>query len=139
MNKFPDVFIFTSYFSQSFFTLNRGYESVKNYTKSRDIFECRLVIFPLISHSHWFLAVYEVAENNLYILDPYTKDQPAQHTINEHMERLQKIERLYLMKHFETQKQEDWKDVLKGVKMPPIIPEQLDGHNCGVFLLEFTR
>ena len=139
MNKFTDVFVFSTYFSQSFFTLNRDYENLKGYTKSKDIFECRIVFFPLLEHSHWFVAVYESKNNDFYILDPYTRDQPVENTINEHLMRLEKIETYYLKKHYEIKKQKEWTEASRRVYMPPNIPEQVDGHNCGVFLLEFTR
>ena len=139
MNKFTDIFIYPSYFSQSLFTLNRDYENLKRYTRSKDIFAFRIIMFPLIELSHWFLAVYEVENNYFYMLDPYTRDQPTEHTINEHMMRLEKIETCYLQKHYENQKQKEWAETSRSVKIPPAIPEQMDGHNCGIFLLEFAR
>ena len=139
MQKFSDIFVYSTYFSQSFFTLNRDYENVKRYSKSTDIFKCRIVMFPLLELSHWFLAVYEVEDNKLYIMDPYTQNQSHDHIFNEHMQRLKKIETYFLQKHFESEKQDKWVNALLSVKMPPAIPEQLDGHNCGVFLLEFAR
>ena len=137
--RFSDIFIFSTYFTQSFFTFDRGYESVARYTKSTDIFECRVVLFPLLELSHWFLAVMEFENNLLYILDPFTGNQSTEDISRDHMNRLEKLESGYLQIHFENKYQQDWIEIQKSVKMPPRIPEQWDGHNCGIYLLEFAR
>ena len=137
--RFSDIFIFSTYFTQSFFTFDQGYESVARYTKSTDIFECRFVLFPLLELSHWFLAVMEFENNLLYILDPFTGNQSTEDISRDHMNRLEKLETCYLQIHFENKYQQDWIEIQKSVKMPPRIPEQWDGHNCGIYLLEFGR
>ena len=106
MEKYTDTFVFSSFFSESFLTLDRGYEHVSRYTKSLDIFNCRLVLFPLLESSHWFLAVMQLDQNQLYILDPFIVNQSTQDIIDNHMKRLEKIENEYLKIHFEKNKKE---------------------------------
>ena len=139
MNQFTDIFIFSTFFSQSYFTRDQGYESVARYTKNCDLFEYRVVLFPLLELSHWFLGVMEFQENRLYILDPYSKNQLSEAIMSDHMERLRKLESGFLKKTYENEEHGNWNAIQKSVMMPPSIPEQWDGHNCGVFLLEFSR
>ena len=139
MQKYKDVYIFTTYFGESFFVLNRGYEHVARYTRTIDLFQYRLAIFPIIQLSHWFLTVMDIENKHLYILDPYIANQSLKKIINDHMQRLEKLENCYLRKYFENNNESRWPEYEKSVKTPPSIPEQWDGHNCGVFVLEFSR
>ena len=129
----------TTWFSEAFLTLNRGYETVSRYTRSANIFDFLLVLFPLLQTSHWFLSVFDFENKELYILDPYVEEKNENFVVSEHMKELDKLERDYLLIHFtKTYPQEPWTPLKKFVKIPPLIPQQEDGWNCGVFLLQFS-
>ena len=136
LSKYRDIFIFTTWFSEAFLTLNRGYETVSRYTRSANIFDFRLVLFPLLQTSHWFLSVFDFENKELYILDPYVEEKNENFVVSEHMKELDKLERDYLLIHFtKTYPQESWTHLKKFVKIPPLIPQQEDGWNCGVFFM----
>ena len=74
MKTFTDIFIFSSFFAYKFIRRKSPYSQLSRFDKSRDLFKCRLVFFPLLQHSHWFLCVVDFSHNKLSILDPYVKD-----------------------------------------------------------------
>ena len=139
MKRHEDVFIFSTFFTQSFFTHRKDYAYVKRFDKSPNLFECRLVMIPLLQHSHWFLCVMNLKDAKLSILDPYIKDNTKENIEKRHLEELSKIESEFLKVHFETKTSNSWRELVKSVLLPPSIPEQKDGHNCGLYLLEFSR
>ena len=136
--KYKDVMIFTTFFSEMFFTRNRGYSIASRYCRSRDIFEKRLVIFPIVHHSHWFTAILNFDKKEIKMLDPYLKENNLIE-INDHMNWLEKLEHNFLALYFYERGYSDWISLNKSVCIPPEIPKQDDGSNCGVFLLEFCR
>ena len=139
MKKHQDLYVFPTYFNLSFFSLNRGYETVKKFDKSPDMFSSRLVMFPMLEHCHWFLCVYQPHESILYILDPYVKEDTINNILEQHTNSLVKLEQEFLKPHFERKRNMILQDLIKTVVLPPSIPEQMDGHNCGPFMLEFER
>ena len=132
----PDVFVFSSYFSTSFYNQKKDYSMVNKFSKNNDIFSYRLVIFPLFELSHWFLAVIDNNSREATILDPYT---PSKYVQNKHMKRLEKLERDYLETFYQEKYNKKLRPMKKCVKMPPEIPSQKDGSSCGVFMLQFAR
>ena len=140
MRKYGDIFIFSSYFSYNFLVLKRNYDYVKRFDKSADLFKCRLVMFPLLQYSHWFLCFMDTQRHRLCILDPYIDREENRESITKtHLEELNKIEMEFLKIHFESKGNCHWRDLKKSVLLPPFIPEQLDGSQCGVFLISFAR
>ena len=139
MKKYPDIYIYPTFFNLSFFTLKRGYQQVMKFDKCEDSFSKRLVMFPMLEHCHWFLCVHQPNENILYILDPYGKENSVDKILEKHTTLLSKLEEEFLKPHYEKKKSKDLQDLFKTVVLPPLIPTQEDGYNCGVFMLEFQR
>ena len=50
---------------------------------------------------------------------------------------LEKLENEFLVPYFYEKGYSDWTYLTKLVKIPPEIPKQDDGWNCGVFVLQF--
>ena len=136
--KYKDVIIFTTFFSEMFFTRNRGYSIASRYCRSRDIFEKRLILIPIAHHSHWFTAVFNFDTKELKMLDPYLRENDLIE-INDHMKWLEKLENDFLSLYYYERGYSDWITLKRSVCIPPEIPKQDDGSNCGVFLLEFCR
>ena len=122
-----------------FFSRQRSYSSVSKYCHTVDIFQKRLVIFPILRHSHWVTAVFNFEENQLMILDPYIDEDNNTIEISDHSKLLEKLENEFLVLYFYEKGYSNWTTLSKLVKIPPEIPKQDDGWNCGVFVLEFVR
>ena len=137
--KYRDVFIFPHFFAEMFFSRQRGYNNVSKYCHTVDIFQKRLVIFPILRHSHWVTAVLNFEEKRLVILDPYIDQERTTIEILDHLQLLEKLENEFLVLYFYDKGYSDWISLEKLVKIPPEIPKQDDGWNCGVFVLEFVR
>ena len=136
MKECPDVFVFSSFFSASFYIHNRSFATVNKFSRRKNIFNYRIVIFPLFELSHWFLAVMNNVSRELMILDPYN---PSNYVLNKHKKRLEKLENDYLKIFYEEKNNDEWISIEKIVKLPPDIPSQSDGSSCGVFMLQFAR
>ena len=55
------------------------------------------------------------------------------------MRTLKKLENEFLKLHYEKKYSLSWRTMKKSVVLPPNIPEQEDGWNCGVHMLEMAR
>ena len=136
MKECPDVFVFSSHFSTSFYSQKKNYSMVNKFSRKKDIFSYRIVLFPLFELSHWFLAVIDNISGEATILDPYT---PSKYVQNKHKKRLDKLEKDYLKTFYAEKYNKELSPMRKSVKMPPQIPSQKDGSSCGVFMLQFGR
>ena len=140
MRESNNCYIFSTLFSQYLFTLRKSYGEVNQWNKSSNIFNERIVLFPLFELSHWFLGVLEFKDKNIYILDPYVPQSKSIRSIKlEHKQRLEKLESEYLQPHFENLTGQSWESLTKNVSMYPEIPKQMDMSSCGIFLLKFAR
>ena len=133
-----DTFIFSSHFTESFFSCNRPYNMVSRYCKNVNLLEKKLVFFPVLSSSHWFLIVLSNECNSLSLYDPYIKESSPQVLKSHHDEFLTKLENGFLNLYC-IEKLSHTKTFSRKILLPPELPEQLDSFNCGVFLLEFCR
>ena len=103
------------------------------------MFECRLVMMPLLQHSHWFLFVMDSHQGRMYILDPYVEEGMEENIKMKHLEEMDRIEEGFLKIHYSKKTGEIWQGMKKEVILPPSIPEQTDTWNCGLFLIMFAR
>ena len=130
-NCHEDTFIFSSHFTESFFSLNRSYSQVSKYCKNTNLFEKKLVFFPILSSSHWFLIVLETESCNLKVYDPYIKGSNATVLKSHHSEFLSKLEKEFLNPYCAINLS-NTKSFKKEILFPPAIPEQQDGYNCEI-------
>ena len=142
MQRNQDVFIFSSFFSELFLRQKRPYVDCNKFNKTNNMFEKRLVIFPLLQSSHWFLCYLNNENQELTILDPYIKDLTQvdiQILKKKYIEIMKKLEDDYIKVNFEQLENSGWRELKKTVLFPPTIPEQQDSSNCGVYLLTFSK
>ena len=139
MSNCRDAYIFQTYFGLSLFTLKRNYKQIAKFDKSGGLHNFRIVMFPLNEHSHWFLCCLEPQERKLYIIDPYIGENTMENIKKEHMKRLKTMEEKFLKPHQKKTTGTEMQALQKSVLMPPEVPQQHDGYNCGVFLLQFAR
>ena len=97
--KYNDIFVFPTYFCQTFFNKKKTYYDFKKYDKSGGLFDKRVIMIPLLQHSHWFLCVLEYHRNVLYILDPYIKEKDLDSLRDQHLLSLRKIQEDFLQVH----------------------------------------
>jgi hypothetical protein len=74
----------------------------------------------------------------LTVYDPYIKGSNATVLKSHHSEFLSKLEKEFLNPYCAINLS-NTKSFTKEILLPPAIPEQQDGYNCGPFLLEFCR
>ena len=131
-----ETFSFTSFFYEAF--TYGGFKRVKNYDKKKDnILSCEKIFFPIHIPGHWFLIMFDGKYLQSY--DPYNdSDTPIEMNYDEHAEILTKLRDGYLRPLFDKYKK-PWNDVQIKVNLPPEIPSQENGYDCGVFLLTFAK
>ena len=137
-----EVFIFTTYFYNSFST--HGFETVQNYYRKYNLFSYKTILIPVHHGSHWFLITYNGDKLESY--DPF--NYPGT-TSQERKEKLEENYQLHLQM-LTSLKDNYWKQLFHKhnkpfnepsiiVHLPPSIPSQDNGHDCGVFLLSFAK
>ena len=139
MKQHHDIFFFPVFFNYSFLVLKRSYDRFSRCDRSSNLFGCRLVLIPLLLHSHWHLCAYYPEKRKLCILDPYVEETTEECLMAQHLVTLKKIEDDFLKVHFQKRTGDDWIEVRKVVYLPPHVPKQRDSWNCGPFMLELAR
>ena len=144
------IFCFSSHFFEHF--SSGGIDVVRRWTKNENIFKKKLVFYPIIQNSHWFLAVQNNENQTLTMYDPFTdvkellcineekvskKETPKTFKlVQQHNERLNNILYGYLCQHVDKPNELNF---TVSVKIPPEIPHQRNGHDCGVYMLQFMK
>ena len=81
----------------------------------------------------------DYANKKLFIIDPYLAEKTKEEIIESHEDTLKKIEIGFLKPHFQKETRNPWVELNKSVIIPPAVPQQFDGWNCGCFLSQFAR
>ena len=130
-----ETFSFTSFFYPAF--TYGGFDRVKNYHKKVNIWSLKKIFFPIHIVDHWFLVMFD--GTCLQSFDPYNDPgTPIEKNYEQHDDILTNLRDTYLRPLFAKYKK-PWKDVQIKVSMPPEIPCQENGYDCGVFLLTFAK
>ena len=127
-----EAFVFSTYFSQ---TLEADPIRAKRQTGNTNLFNKRVILFPIHGESHWYLIRVNDEANTIESLDPYvyqTKKQ-AQAARNKQKLKRQEIQR-FLTSLNEYPKGKKYKHIRNGN-----IPEQTNTWDCGVFMLMFMK
>ena len=133
MQQYPDVYLFSSLFSQGFLRMKRPYSYNNKFNKTHDMFKKRLFFFPLLHSSHWFTCYIDCEKHELIVLDPHIEDMSAEDLQNlekKYKAIMKKLEDEYIRVNFKELGKTGWDELKKKVLFPPSIPEQKDGHNC---------
>ncbi|XP_032814206.2 uncharacterized protein LOC116944605 [Petromyzon marinus] len=127
-NLKPDeVYYFTSFFYSHL--KRRGYDGVKRWTKKVSVFSRRLLLLPLHLGLHWALGVVRLQTHEISLYD--SAPSPATTACLTIMSR-------YLTEEAKARDRPD----LKGpwsIHLPKNLPRQMNGNDCGVFVLEYCR
>jgi hypothetical protein len=136
------VFIYSTYFHQAF--SEGGFEKVENYYRRYDPLSFQKILIPVHHGSHWFLITFIGTE--LMSLDPYNypgatgrrKIELLKENLQLHTDILTNLRENYFKPLFKKYKKQ-YEEISIIVKLPPAIPAQNNGYDCGVFLLAFAK
>ena len=137
-----NIFIYDTTFHTAF--VEGGFERVQNYYRRKNVLSFNSIFIPVHLGSHWFLITYNGEE--LISFDPYNypdsvgrkKQDLLEINKKFHTDILTKLKCNYLQPLFQKYNKQ-WIDISIKVKLPPEIPAQDNGHDCGVFLLMFAK
>ena len=116
---------------------NHGFQGLNRSYKKDYLLSKRGIIIPCFEgprdYGHWYLVFFDVSFNTLSLYEPLKK-----HKYQERMDTLKHLLDDYLRPLYETHS-EQLPPVTLNLVLPPNIPQQNDGFNCGVFLLAFGK
>ncbi|XP_078463279.1 sentrin-specific protease 5-like isoform X2 [Lampetra planeri] len=125
--RLPQVYFFTSFFYSHL--KRRGYDGVKRWTKKVSVFSRRLLLLPLHLGLHWALGVVRLQTHEISLCD--SAPSPATTACLTIMSR-------YLTEEAKARDRPDLK-VPWSIHLPKNLPRQMNGNDCGVFVLEYCR
>ncbi|OQV20328.1 Sentrin-specific protease [Hypsibius exemplaris] len=127
----PKVYSFNTFFYPQL--MNKGFQSLKRWTRKVDIFGFDMIIVPVHMHSHWCLAVISLKEKNIKYYDSLGHDNLQCFALL----------RGYLEEESKDKKKtdfrldwEEWNFV--SVANEECLPQQRNMCDCGVFMLKFA-
>ena len=130
-----EVFMFTTYFYNTFST--RGFEAVENYYRRYNIFSYKTILIPVHHRRHWFLITYNGDKLESY--DPLIyPGETLEESYQLHLQILTDIKDKYWKQLFQKY-DKPFNEPSIIVHLPPTIPLQDNGYDCGVFLLSFAK
>ena len=148
-NHNNDVFMYETQFHEAF--IEGGFERVQNYYRRQDVLQEKEnvlsfneIFIPVHHGCHWFLIIFNGKE--LVSFDPFNypgtdgkkKQELLENNRMFHMNILTNLKNNYLRPLFQKYNHQ-WEDITIRVQLPPEIPAQENGHDCGVFLLMFAK
>jgi len=108
---------------------NRGYESVKRWTKSFNLFDKDMVFVPINSGGHWTGIVIEPKKQTIIFFDSnWSVGRKKLETTCSH-----------IRKECHQQKGRNLPEEWKAQTAAGRVPHQRNGHDCGVFLPMFFK
>ena len=136
------IFMYTTYFHQAF--SDGGFERVKNYYRKYDVLSYNTIFIPVHHGNHWFLITFNGTE--LVTFDPYNypgangrkKQELLEENREFHIRILTNLRNNYFIPLHQLHNRQ-MKEITIRVQLPPEIPAQDNGHDCGVFLLAFAK
>ena len=140
--KYPSCHFLNSFFLSKLYkdTGSYDYESVRRWTAPgrlkaigqtrKSILDCEKIIIPVNqSNVHWVLAVIDLKNKRFEYFDSlYGEDDACLDFLSQ-----------YLMDEFKNKRNEERPDILEWPKVyQKSIPKQVNGYDCGVFLILFA-
>lgn len=137
-----EVFIYETTFHEAF--SSDGFSRVENYYRRKHPLSFSTILIPVHHQNHWFLIKF--MENELVTYDPYNypgagnkeKEEMLKQNFNFHMDILNNLRENYF-KPLHEKYGKSCQEINLQVFLPPDIPAQNNGHDCGVFLLAFAK
>ena len=113
----------------------RGFEGVERHYRRENAMAKEKILIPVCQNAHWFLIVLDLKNYQLHSFDALGSME-SKH--DETLEKLRHIRDNYFYPLFESEGK-SVPNISLNVWLPPTIPEQKDGYNCGVWLLAFAK
>ena len=127
-----DIFVFSSFF---YITLQNDPQRAKRQTRGTNIFRKKYVFFPIHDVNHWYLVIVDTANDCIESVDPLvykTSLSKKQARLKQRLMRRDIMEYLKSLQDFPQHKQ-------YSSKANESMPDQTNGHDCGVFMLMFLK
>ena len=123
-----------------------GFDKFKKFHKKEDPLNKEGIIIPVHEPLHWYLIFFNLKTWELSAIDPYnfplSSEEKRQVELEERKKKrlktLQTLRDGYIFPLFESKYQIVPQLSLK-VNIPPDIPAQNDGFNCGIYMLAFSK
>lgn len=130
----PRVHFHNTFFYKKLFSGSQSYDfkSVQRWTTEKrlaySIMDCELVVVPVHQELHWVLAVISLKERHVKYLDSLKGvDRDCLRWLVQ-----------YICDEAKAKKNEAWDPSDWGVSAPRDIPAQLNGCDCGVFMVKYA-
>lgn len=123
MDKYKDTYIFSTFFYTKLST--SGYQGVSNWKRTNQLFEKRLLMFPIHLHRHWCLVAVDVSQRIISLYDSLTIGNTKPMDI---------IENFLVL-------EASGKDITLGswTKVCEDSPQQTNFNDCGVYVCMNAR
>ncbi|CAI2348889.1 unnamed protein product [Caenorhabditis sp. 36 PRJEB53466] len=126
-SNYPKIYAFNSFFYTNI--IEKGYASVKRWTRKVDIFSYHLLLVPVHLGMHWCMAVIDVAEKRIEFYDSlYDGNTDVLPALRNYIssESMDKKKTAFDFSGWTIQQMTD-------------IPRQKNGSDCGVFSCQFAE
>ncbi|XP_046845005.1 ubiquitin-like-specific protease ESD4 [Xenia sp. Carnegie-2017] len=100
---------------------------VRRYTP-KNMYQYKMIFIPVCDMTHWWLVVFEVFTSRLYVLCSMGwKNKTVASNIRRYLQHIKE--------------EQQWPDHMGSISEPIYadVARQKNGHDCGVYLLEFAR
>jgi len=143
VNKLNErIFIYETQFHEAF--SSDGFSRVENYYRRKQPLSFSAILIPVHNINHWFLIKF--SENELVSYDPYNypgassreKQEKLKQNFDFQMNILNNLREDYF-KPLHHKYEKSCPEISLKVLLPPEIPAQNNGYDCGVFLLAFAK
>ncbi|CAL2047899.1 unnamed protein product [Caenorhabditis brenneri] len=127
--EYPKTFALNTYFYGNL--TEKGYASVRRWTKKTDLFSYDLILVPVHKLDHWSLAVVDLAKKKIDLFDSkYDRDMEVLRTLKE-----------YIVEEYEHKKMKQFDFTAWEFRQITERPRQSDDNNsdCGVFLCQYAQ
>ncbi|KAL4083215.1 hypothetical protein QTP88_028545 [Uroleucon formosanum] len=116
-----NIHTFSTYFYAKL--SSQGYQSVRQWSRNKDIFECKKMFIPVLLDNHWCLIYVNFIEKTIKYYDSLgRKILECSYIIFD-----------YLKQEYENKKNEEFNGSEWQVKYAEDCPQQQNVHDCGVF------
>ena len=125
MDKYKDTYIFSTFFYTKLST--SGYQGVHNWKRTSQLFEKRLLMFPVHLHNHWCLVAVDISYRTISLYDSLAKGNTSARPMD-------------IIENFLVQEAAE-KNITLGswTKACQDSPQQTNFNDCGVYVCMNAR
>ena len=136
------IFVFSTFFYTAF--KEHGFDRVATYYRKHNILSYTKILIPIHTINHWFLVTFNGLE--LISYDPYNYPDVSGKKKQQQLYQNKQFQESLLLdlsnnyfKPLYEQYGREWIGLTLKSKIPPEIPAQDNGFDCGVFLVIFAK